>query len=87
MSYSYTDIRPRLFTEEGTDVLLRVRDRVKTLLTQAGAFREAELSLSGDSWLNMAALDYLVERKEIVRLRDNCWAQYRVYSTLQIANS
>ncbi len=88
MGYNYQTERPRIFTEEGQIKFLDVRDKVKEMLKQAGAFRLNELSTSGDSWLTLACVDRLVELKEIVPLRDRdkCWGQYQVYSTPQVSN-
>lgn len=88
MSYDYKIQRESLFTEYGSDVLIRVRDRVKYLLQVAGAFRveEALATVTGDSWTSIAAIDYLAEKGEIVCLRDECWGQYRVFSTPKVHN-
>ena len=81
MTYSYDVEKQHLFTERGTQMLLQVRDRVKHLLEIAGAFRQSEAlnTISGDSWQQMAALDYLVEKGEIICVRHDCWSQYRVF--------
>lgn len=83
MSYVYTEQRPELFTEHGTAVLLAIKDNVTRLLGQAGAVRAQEVfakTPSGDTWLSLAALDYLVEIGAIREVTDgSTWGQYRVF--------
>jgi hypothetical protein len=88
MSYNYQTEKPNLFTESGQIKFLEVRDKVKALLQQTGAFRMDYLSVSGDSWATLACVDRLVELKEIVPLRDKvaCWGQYQVYADTQVHN-
>jgi len=70
VSYSYQNEREKLFTEDGVQTLVAIRDKVRKLLEAAGAFRAdaAWRGISGDSWTMLAALDYLVERGEIRRV-------------------
>jgi hypothetical protein len=90
--YSYEVHKKNVFTEEGQVLFLKIRDRAKNLLKTSGAFREGELlngnGISGDSWLQLACVDRLVELGEIVRLRDpeTCWRQYQVYSSPEVHN-
>lgn len=86
--YDYQRQRAGLFTEAGQGKFLQVRDKVKSLLQLAGAFRleEALADVSGDSWESMACLDRLVELGEIVELERDCWGQYRVFTTPQVHN-
>jgi hypothetical protein len=88
MAYDYEVERLRLFTADGVKHMTAVRDQVKELLSQAGAFRGDAIHTAGNSWLTLAAIDWLVECKEIVPLRDKnkCWGQYQVYSTPQVHN-
>lgn len=88
MSYDYQTERPKLFTEEGQIMFLKVRDNAKRLLLEAGAFRSAEVlrTITGDSWMQLACLDRLVELKEIVEIKRPCWGQYKVYSTPEVNN-
>lgn len=83
MSYNYTQEKPRLFTEGGLAIFTEIRDNAHRLLKVAGAFRaqEAWESVCGDSWLMIAALDLMVERKEIRELTspNSVWGQYRVF--------
>ncbi len=87
--YNYKTEKQKLFTEKGQEFFLDVRDRVKERLKQAGAFRFDMIrpkSACYDSWELMAAIDRLVELKEIVCVRDLGWHQYRVYSTPQVSD-
>lgn len=82
MSYSYQAERPRLFTEEGQEMLLKVRDNVQRLLKTAGAFMSGHAwrGVGGDTWLMLACLDRLVERGEIIEVTDSrAWGQARVF--------
>lgn len=81
--YDYQKERPSLFTEEGVKMLLKVRDRVAYLLGVAGAARHAEImhQICGDTYMQLACLDYLVEQKELVKLRADGWAQFQVYAS------
>jgi hypothetical protein len=65
--YSYTELRPDLFTERGVEALTAVRRNVGKALALAGAVRaqEAWRGVTGDSWLMLACLDYMVEKHEI----------------------
>lgn len=66
-NYNYEEMREDLFTEDGVELLMQVRDHSSKLLFQAGAFSFEKVmrTISGDTWLKMAALDYMRERKEI----------------------
>lgn len=71
MSYSYQREKPRLFTEDGMAMVLAIRDAATALLKVAGAVRAEKLLIgNGDSWMMMAAMDYLVERGELVRVTE-----------------
>lgn len=65
--YDYNTEKPKLFTDEGQRVFLKVRDRVKELLNESGAFRLsfALKDIDGEAWLRMAYIDRLVEIGEI----------------------
>ena len=67
MVYEYGTLKKELFTEEGLNILLRVRDNAMHLLKTAGAFTAGKAfeNVSGNTWTMLAALDYLVERGEI----------------------
>ena len=79
--YEYQSERPAIFTERGTDVLIRTRDCVKKLLSVSGAFQEQAVKIGGcyDSWALLAAVDYLCERGEIRRIYESGARQEWVY--------
>lgn len=81
-NYKYDDIRPELFTEEGVELLMKMRDISGKLLFQAGAytFEKVTRTITGDTWLMMAALDYMVERKEIRMVYEPSNTMNRVYT-------
>lgn len=83
VSYNYQSERPRLFTEEGQEMLLKVQDNVQRAFAVAGACRsiEATRGVAGCSWLQLACLDRLVEMKRIVEVTDSgTWGQYRIFT-------
>jgi len=81
-NYNYEDMREELFTEDGVELLMQVRDHSSKLLFQAGAysFEKVMRTIGGDTWLKMAALDYMVERKEIRQVYDPSNTMNRVYT-------
>jgi len=83
--YEYINERPFVFTENGIKMLLKLRDRARELLGEAGAFREQELQncVSGDSWHMLACVDYLVERGDIRRVCGDTVRQYNIYTSNQ----
>jgi hypothetical protein len=66
-NYKYEDVRPELFSEDGVELLMKLRDNSARLLFTGGAytFEKVTRTITGDSWTMMAALDYMVERREI----------------------
>jgi len=87
--YNYETEKANLFTPSGVKQLMEVRDQVKYLIDNAGAFTGGKISVAGDSWTTLAALDYLVEEGELVKLRKDseCWGQYQVYASPKVYNS
>jgi len=80
--YRYEDLKPRLFTEDGQEMFISIRDNTNRLLTQAGAVRlqEAIKGVCGDSWLMLACIDRMVERGEIREVTcSEVPAQHRVF--------
>lgn len=65
--YKYQEIKPRIFTEDGSVMFTAIRDRVKRLLREAGAFTMglAITGTCGDSWVMLACVDRLLELGEI----------------------
>ncbi len=89
MSYSYETQRANLFTEKGQRLFLAVRNKTKSLLKQAGAFRMQEaistaLTDSGlgacDGWDLIACVDRLVELGEIKEVPTSGPGQYKIYT-------
>lgn len=81
--YNYETEKPQLFTDAGQRMFLQIRDRVNELLSQAGAVRlqEAIAHSSGDSWLQAACLDRMVELKEIREIQQTqpVAGQHRIF--------
>jgi hypothetical protein len=84
VSYVYDNERAELFTEDGQVRFIKIRDRVKHLIEQAGAFRAQEADCI--SWEDMACIDRMVELGELVELKRDCWAQFRVFTTPRVHN-
>lgn len=82
MPYRYEDLRPQLDTATGKETLLRVRGNARRLARTRESFTAQELwrGVTGDSWLMIAAVDYLVEQHELRDVSaDEVWAQHRVF--------
>lgn len=82
MSYQYQTERQKLFTETGVEMIAKVRDNVRELLRAAGAFRSqwAWKGVTGDTWMMLAALDYLVEKGEIREVNPGTYVgQHRLF--------
>lgn len=80
--YEYQTERPKILTDDGQRQFLKVRDTVKRLLRQGGAVRmiDATSGTGGDSWLQMAMIDRLVELGEIREITPaNVHGQDRVF--------
>lgn len=67
MSYNYKDEKPKIFTEQGQRMFLEIRDRVDRLLVAAGAvtMERAIQGTTGEMWLMIACVDWLVELREL----------------------
>lgn len=70
--YKYDDLRPSLFTEEGFNKLIAIRDRAFELINISGACTvdKAITAVGGDSWIRLAAVDYLIERGDLKRVTE-----------------
>lgn len=70
MGYEYQRERPRVFTEDGSTMLLKIRDNAKSLIASAGAARSDRLmsNVSGDSWQMLACIDRLVEIGDLLEI-------------------
>ncbi len=82
--YNYETEKPRLFTDEGQRMFLKIRDHANELLAKAGAARCQELmdgSGGGDSWQMLACVDRLVELGELREIKyGDCAGQYRIFT-------
>lgn len=67
MAYDYATERPKVFTEDGVTMLLKIRDNTKALIAKAGVARCDKMiaGCSGDSWTMLACVDRMVEMNEI----------------------
>lgn len=80
--YNYTELRNRIFTDEGQRMFLAIRDKTHELLKRSGAARMQEImhGASGSTWDIMACVDRLVELGEIRELaQDLVPGQHRVF--------
>lgn len=82
MPYNYTEVKPKIFTEENQVKFMKVRDTIKMYLKTSDAFQMSSvLSLvTGDVWTTMAFVDRLVELGEIREISEKGVAgQNRVF--------
>jgi hypothetical protein len=80
--YNYQTEKSKIFTEDGQETFLKIRDKVQQLLKQSGAvmMQNAISGVTGDSWLHLACVDRLVELKEIREItKENVSGQHRVF--------
>lgn len=82
MAYDYAAERATVFTEEGQRTFLKIRDKSKRLIAEAGACTSGALitDIGGDSWHMLACIDRLVELGELREITGACVAgQRRVF--------
>ena len=80
--YNYQTEKQKIFTEDGQEMFLKIRDNVQKLIKQSGAvmMQNAINSVTGDSWMMLACVDRLVELKEIREItKENVAGQHRVF--------
>ena len=80
--YNYEEQKNNIFTEEGHEMFLKIRDKAHLLLKTAGAFTIGKVisGCAGDGWLMLACIDRLAERGEIQEITgDNVAGQDRVF--------
>lgn len=67
MGYDYATQRPKVFTEDGVSMPLKIRDTTKALIARAGVARSDKMmaGCSGDVWDMLACIDRLVEMGDI----------------------
>lgn len=82
--YNYQTERPGLFSPEGFKLITKIRAKAQKCIELSGAARMDKLiqGCTGDSWQMMAAVDYLVEEGELVRITpaDTVWGQYQIFT-------
>lgn len=81
MPYSYRELRPQLFTEEGQTRFLAVRDRARDLLTQHGQATLGQLihGFGGADWDHIACVDRMVELGELHKVATGNMMQDDLY--------
>ncbi len=69
--YDYNSERKFIFTEEGQDTLQKIRSNISKNIKNAGCIRmtEAIHGTSGEMWSIMACVDFLVEKGEILEVK------------------
>ena len=79
--YRYEELKPKIFTEEGQEMFLRIRDNVNALLKVAGVvqMQKAINGCTGDTWHMMACVDRLVELNEIREIKTDGAGQHRIF--------
>lgn len=80
--YKYHEVKPRLFTESGQVMFLRIRDTAHKLLHEAGAFQMDRVMVgTGSTWDMIACVDRMVELGEIRELTTpgSVAGQHRVF--------
>lgn len=81
MSYSYAEMKRKLFTDEGVLVVLIVHTKVLNMnvgdLKTIGQLIEG---IPGDSWVTLAAVDYLIKHDVLreIHQRGDVPAQHRI---------
>jgi hypothetical protein len=83
--YDYQKEKSNLFTEHGSVLFVKVRDRVKEMIAFSGAITMGRaMSLppgvgAADSWTLMACVDRMVELRELREVATNGRGQDRVF--------
>lgn len=81
-NYNYKEQRQFIFTEEGQEMFLKIRDKVHNTIRTAGAIRmdSAIDGCTGSTWEMLACVDRLVELKEIVEVTKDVSGQHRIFT-------
>lgn len=81
--YKYQEEKQKIFTEQGQEDFIKIRDRVIILLSTAGAFKMVKaLGIAGsDTFFMQACIDRMVELGELREITNskNVWGQDRVF--------
>lgn len=84
MSYVYQNYRHTVFSEEGSIMLLKIRDAAKDHIAKAGAVRCDKLlnaAGAGDTWSMLACVDRLVEMGDMIEIpQARCAGQHRIFT-------
>lgn len=83
MGYKYENEKAGIFTERGVKLLLKMYDNALRMIEYSGAAMMCNLreDCSGDSWLMMACVDYLVEMERLHELtKPGTMGQYRTFT-------
>jgi len=82
--YQYKEMRASVLTDEGQNMVFELLRSMRLLCAASGVVTgwAAMRGLTGDSWKMLAALDYLIEKKQIreVVLREPVCGQDRVFA-------
>lgn len=81
--YNYQTEKQAIFTEDGQEMFLSIRDNVHKLIDASGAItmgKAMSARITGSSWTMMACVDRLVELGEIVEIHQKeCAGQHRIF--------
>lgn len=87
MGYDYAAERKHIFTEEGSKMLLKIRDTTRALIATAGVARSDKMmaGCTGDSWRMLACIDWLAEIGEIIEIPNpsSGAGQHRIFITYE----
>jgi len=81
--YNYQTERPKLFTENGVEMVLGIKKNIQNMVAVSGAvdFYHATKGVVSASWTQFAALDYLVEKGEIREVTNaEAMGQHKVFA-------
>ena len=72
MSYDYHKEREYVFTPAGVDTVLKLYENIFNRARNTGCVtvEKAMSGLTGDSWSNLACVDFLIETKRIREVAD-----------------
>ena len=75
--YKYEEMKKEVFTEEGYNMI----ERIKTNMIGRNYFNTMDLikNVSGDSWMMLACIDWMIENKEIEIINNEGSKNYWTY--------
>lgn len=85
MPYIYKEIRDDILCHANVKTLIATRDKVFKILDQSGVItmqKAIEVIGHGDSWTNMAIIEYLVELNDLEEIGNSTWSrtsQHRLF--------